>query len=79
MNIKALYVFFIVLFLNTNLLSKDLTIQEFNEIKKELKSNKIVIAIEPTNAVSVTDLTPDAMTQNYPALTEKLNISIRNF
>ena len=42
-------------------------------------SNKIVIAIEPTNAVSVTDLTPDVMTQNYPALTEKLNISIRNF
>ena len=42
-------------------------------------SNKIVIAIEPTNAVSVNDLTPDVMTQNYPALTEKLNISIRNF
>ena len=42
-------------------------------------SNKIVIAIEPVNAVSVTDLTPDVMTQNYPALTEKLNISIRNF
>jgi len=42
-------------------------------------SNKIVIAIEPANAVSVTDLTPDVMTQNYPALTEKLNISIRNF
>ena len=42
-------------------------------------SNKIVIAIEPTNAVSVTDLTPDVMTQNYPALTEKLNISVRNF
>ena len=42
-------------------------------------SNKIVIAIEPVNAVSVNDLTPDVMTQNYPALTEKLNISIRNF
>ena len=42
-------------------------------------SNKIVIAIEPTNAVSVTDLTPDVMTQNYPALTEKLNMSVRNF
>ena len=42
-------------------------------------SNNIVIAIEPTNAVSVTDLTPDVMTQNYPALTEKLNINIRNF
>ena len=43
MNIKALYVFVIVVFLNTSLLSKDLTIQEFNEIKKELKSNKITI------------------------------------
>jgi len=42
-------------------------------------TNNIVIAIEPTNAVSVTDLTPDVMTQNYPALTEKLNINIRNF
>ena len=43
MNIKALYFFFILVFLNTSLLSKDLSIQEFNEIKKALKSNEITI------------------------------------
>ena len=43
MNIKALYVFFTVVFLSTSLLSKDLTIQELNEIKRGLKNNEITI------------------------------------
>jgi hypothetical protein len=43
MNIKTFYVFFILIFLNTSLLSKDLTIEEFDELKRGLKSNEITI------------------------------------
>ena len=43
MNLKVFYVLFILVFLNTSLLSKDLTIEEFNEIKRGLKSNEITI------------------------------------
>ena len=43
MNTRAFYVFFILVFLNTTLLSKDLTIEEFNEIKRGLKSDEITI------------------------------------
>ena len=43
MNLKVFYILFILVFLNTSLLSKDLTIEELNEIKRGLKSNEITI------------------------------------
>ena len=42
------------------------------------KSNKIVLSIKPLNPVSVNDLTPDVIGQNYNGLINKLNISIGN-
>ena len=42
------------------------------------KSNKIVLSIKPLNPVSVNDLTPDVLGQNYNGLINKLNISIGN-
>jgi len=43
MNIKAFNVFFILIFLNTSLFSKDLSFEEFNELKKALKNNDVTI------------------------------------
>jgi sporulation protein YlmC with PRC-barrel domain len=43
MNIKNFYAFFILIFLNTSLLSKDLSFEEFNELKKALKNNDVTI------------------------------------
>ena len=43
MNIKAFNIFFILIFLNTSLFSKDLSIEEFNELKIGLKTNEITI------------------------------------
>ncbi len=42
------------------------------------KSNRIVLSIKPLNPVSVNDLTPDVIGQNYNGLINKLNISIGN-
>ena len=42
------------------------------------KSNKIVLSIKPLDPVSVNDLTPDVIGQNYNGLINKLNISIGN-
>jgi len=43
MNIKNFYAFFILIFLNTSLFSKDLSFEEFNELKKALKNNDVTI------------------------------------
>ena len=43
MNIKAFNIFFILIFLNTSLFSKDLSFEEFNELKKALKNNGMTI------------------------------------
>ena len=43
MNIKIYYIFLILFFLNTSLLSKNLSIEDFYEIKKDLLSNNITI------------------------------------
>ena len=43
MNIKNFYAFFILIFLNTSLFSKDLSFEEFNELKKALKNNDFTI------------------------------------
>ena len=43
MNIKNFYAFFILIFLNTSLFSKDLSVEEFNELKKALKNNDVTI------------------------------------
>ena len=43
MNIKTFYVFFILIFLNTCLFSKELSLEEFNELKKALKNNDVTI------------------------------------
>lgn len=43
MNIKTLYFFFILIFLNTCLFSKELSLEEFNELKKALKNNDVTI------------------------------------
>ena len=43
MNIKAFNVFFILIFFNTSLFSKDLSFEEFNELKKALKNNEVTI------------------------------------
>jgi len=43
MNIKAFIIFFILIFLNTSLFSKDLSFEEFNELKKALKNNDVTI------------------------------------
>ena len=43
MNVKNFYVFFILIFLNTSLFSKDLSFEEFNELKKTLKNNDVTI------------------------------------
>ena len=42
-------------------------------------SNKIVLSVKPLDPVSINDLTPDVMGQNYNALTNKLNINFSNF
>ena len=42
-------------------------------------SNKIVLAVKPLDPVSINDLTPDVMGQNYNALTNKLNFNFSNF
>ena len=43
MNIKNFYAFFILIFLNTSLFSKDLSFEEFNKLKKALKNNDVTI------------------------------------
>lgn len=43
MNIKNFYALFILIFLNTSLFSKDLSFEEFNELKKALKNNDVTI------------------------------------
>ena len=43
MNIKNFYAFFILIFLNTSLFSKDLSFEEFNELKKALKNNDVTL------------------------------------
>ena len=43
MKIKSFYVLFILITLNTSLLSKDLSIEEFNKLKSGLKSNEITL------------------------------------
>ena len=43
MNIKNFYAFFILIFLNTSLFSKDLYFEEFNELKKALENNDVTI------------------------------------
>lgn len=43
MNIKNFYTLFILIFLNTSLFSKDLSFEEFNELKKALKNNDVTI------------------------------------
>lgn len=43
MNIKNFYTLFILIFLNTSLFSKDLSFEEFNELKKALKNNDLTI------------------------------------
>ena len=43
MNIKNFYAFFILIFLNTSLFSKDLSFEEFNELKKALENNDVTI------------------------------------
>jgi hypothetical protein len=43
MKINAFYVLFILISVNTSLLSKDLSIEEFNELKTGLKTNEITI------------------------------------
>ena len=43
MKIKTFYVLFILISVNTSLLSKSLSIEEFNKLKTELKTNEITI------------------------------------
>ena len=42
-------------------------------------SNKIVLSVKPLDPVSIKDLTPDVMGQNYNTFTKKLNINFSNF
>ena len=42
-------------------------------------SDKITLYIKPPEPVSINDLTPDMMGQNYEGLVDKLNVRIGNF
>ena len=42
------------------------------------RSNKISISIKPIKPLSITELMPDFMSQNYENIIKKLNLSIRN-
>ena len=42
-------------------------------------SDKITLSIKPPEPVSINDLTPDMMGQNYEGLVDKLNVRIGNF
>ena len=41
-------------------------------------SDKIVLSVNPPNPVSISELTPDVIGQNYVGLIKKLNISFKN-
>ena len=41
-------------------------------------SNKLKISLEPNKPLSVNDLMPDIMSQNYSSISEKINLEIKN-
>ena len=75
MHFKIYTTLIITFFFSVNLIAKDFIEALSNFIEK---SNKIVLSIKPLNPVSVNDLTPDVIRQNYNGLINKLNISIGN-
>jgi len=41
-------------------------------------SDKLIISLEPNKPISVNDLMPDIMSQNYSGIFDKMNLEIRN-
>ena len=41
-------------------------------------SDKLIISLEPNKPLSVNDLMPDIMSQNYSGMFDKMNLEIRN-